>query len=278
MTTVSTLFASKIASYSILSINGYSIHLLYSYNIQCPSNFNLHYTLVRRNIQPLSSDGECLDFLRMWDAYHYLNYGFTCYVLYTGYHFTATGQNIDTDVCGSATDTTPSHFVNGFHGSSLNLEFRSNRVVTNAGFFLAITCINPAPFRVTRQAEQGFQQRRDCVTSRLLPGYRVGKKKRSIQPFDMVWLVWSYFWHWCFDLIHFWDEGGACVCILKVLFIPYNRTKYFISGMSGHSEFHGSGSPQDECSSMKTILSLLKRRERSSTCLKIYKCFKYSTG
>ena len=111
------------------------------------------------------------------------------YVLHTGYHFTATGQNVDTDVCGNASDTIPSFAENGFHGSSLNLEFQSNRIVTNSGFFLAITCINPGPSRVTRQVEQGFQQRRDCVASRLLPGYRVGKKKRSIQPFDIVWLV-----------------------------------------------------------------------------------------
>ena len=112
------------------------------------------------------------------------------YVLYPGYHFTATGQNVDTDVCGSASDTIPDFAANGFHGSSLNLEFRSNRIVTSGGFFLAVSCVsNSVSTRVSRQVEQGLQQRSDCVASRLPPGYKVGKKKRSIQTIDMVWLV-----------------------------------------------------------------------------------------
>ena len=101
-----------------------------------------------------------------------------------GLHFVATGQSVDTDVCGDPTSTpVPPSAQNGFHGSSLNVEFRSNRIGTSSGFFLAAICINPAPFRVARQAEEGFQQRSDCMPSQAL---RTGKKKRAIQPFDIV--------------------------------------------------------------------------------------------
>ena len=94
---------------------------------------------------------------------------------------------MDADVCGDPTSRTVPGFVqNGFHGSSLNVEFRSNRIGTSSGFFLAAVCINPAPFRVARQAEVGFQQRSDCTLSQSLPMHRTGKKKRAIQPFDIV--------------------------------------------------------------------------------------------
>ena len=91
-------------------------------------------------------------------------------------------------MCGDATsDPIPDIVQSGFHGSSLSLEFRSNRITTDNGFFLAAVCINPAPFRVARQVEAGFQQRSDCQPSQLLPGYRIiGKKKRSLEHFDIV--------------------------------------------------------------------------------------------
>ena len=60
------------------------------------------------------------------------------------------------------------------------MEFRSNRVFNGNGFFVAVTCINPAPFRVARQA--GLQQRDDCMTSKSLPLRRVGRRKRSQKP------------------------------------------------------------------------------------------------
>ena len=94
---------------------------------------------------------------------------------------------MDTDVCGDPTSRpVPDFALNGFHGSSLNVEFRSNRIGTASGFFLAITCINPAPFRTARQAEVGFQQRSDCMPSQSLPVHRTGRKKRAIQPLDIV--------------------------------------------------------------------------------------------
>ena len=113
-------------------------------------------------------------------------------MLYTGIQFTATGGNVISDVCGDPNSMPlPPFVLNGFHGTSLDVEFRSNRIETTSGFFLAAVCINPAPLRVARQAEQlGFQQRRDCVPSQSLLGSRVGRKKRSIQPLDFVRACW----------------------------------------------------------------------------------------
>lgn len=94
---------------------------------------------------------------------------------------------MDTDVCGDPTSRlVPDFALNGFHGSSLNVEFRSNRVGTANGFFLAAICINPAPFRAARQAEIGFQQRSDCMPSQSLPVHRAGRRKRATQPLDIV--------------------------------------------------------------------------------------------
>ena len=104
-----------------------------------------------------------------------------------GLQFVATGQNVDTDVCGDPTSRpVPDFALNGFHGSSLNVEFRSNRIGTASGFFLAAICVNPAPFRAARQAEVGFQQRSDCMPSQALPMRRTGRRKRSIEPLDIV--------------------------------------------------------------------------------------------
>lgn len=98
-------------------------------------------------------------------------------------------MNVDADVCGNATSNPIPDFVkSGFHGSSLNLEFRSNRIASDEGFFVALICINPAPFRTARQVEVGFQQRRDCTTSQLLPGYRLGgrRERKSLNSFETV--------------------------------------------------------------------------------------------
>ena len=109
------------------------------------------------------------------------------YHFIAGFHFVATGQNVDTDVCGDPTSRPAPDFAqNGFHGSSLNVEFRSNRIGTSTGFFLAAVCVNPAPFRTARQAEVGFQQRSDCMPSQSLPVHRTGRKKRAVQPLDIV--------------------------------------------------------------------------------------------
>ena len=94
---------------------------------------------------------------------------------------------MNTDVCGDPTSRpVPEHALNGFHGSSLNVEFRSNRVGTANGFFLSGICINPTPFRTARQAEVGFQQRSDCMPSQSLPVHRTGRTKRTTQPLDIV--------------------------------------------------------------------------------------------
>lgn len=59
-----------------------------------------------------------------------------------GYQFTATGASVPTDACGDLYYL-PDALKYGVHGSSLNVEFRSNRIFNmDTGFFLAIVCIS----------------------------------------------------------------------------------------------------------------------------------------
>ena len=46
------------------------------------------------------------------------------------------------DLCGSMEDL-PKVQRSGVHGSGLTLDFRSNRINTGEGFFLALTCTRP---------------------------------------------------------------------------------------------------------------------------------------
>ena len=61
--------------------------------------------------------------------------------LFIGYHFTATGANVDTDACGEL-DNLPAVLKSGAHGSALNVDFRSNRINRTMDFFLSVVCIN----------------------------------------------------------------------------------------------------------------------------------------
>lgn len=47
------------------------------------------------------------------------------------------------DLCGNMTDL-PDVQKSGVHGSGLTLDFRSNRINTGDGFFLALTCVLPS--------------------------------------------------------------------------------------------------------------------------------------
>ena len=64
------------------------------------------------------------------------------FILNAGYHFTATGANVLTDACGQKDDLSP-ELVSGVHGSSLMLDFRSNRIHTSGTMFLSLSCIIP---------------------------------------------------------------------------------------------------------------------------------------
>ena len=64
-------------------------------------------------------------------------------LLLVGYQFTATGAPVDKDVCGNMVDL-PDALKSGVHGSGLTLDFRSNRINTRNGFFLALTCTLPS--------------------------------------------------------------------------------------------------------------------------------------
>ena len=53
------------------------------------------------------------------------------------------------DLCGSMEDL-PKVQRYGVHGSGLTLDFRSNRINTGEGFFLALTCTRPLAARKKR--------------------------------------------------------------------------------------------------------------------------------
>lgn len=61
--------------------------------------------------------------------------------IHAGYHFTATGTTVDSDACGDL-EQLPSSQKSGAHGSSLTVDFRSNRINRNIDFFLAVTCVD----------------------------------------------------------------------------------------------------------------------------------------
>ena len=63
----------------------------------------------------------------------------TSYTFAIGYHFTATGAPADQEACGTKDDL-PTVLKTGTHGSALTVDFRSNRVKSSTGFFLALTC------------------------------------------------------------------------------------------------------------------------------------------
>lgn len=84
--------------------------------------------------------------------------------------------------------------LSGVHGSSLNVEFRSNRINTDAGFFLAIVCIYTGPLTDTPPPTGlpgptgapppglGLQQLTDCMPSQTLrprPGRVVRSDKQT---------------------------------------------------------------------------------------------------
>ena len=55
------------------------------------------------------------------------------------------------DLCGNMEDL-PEVQKRGVHGSGLTLDFRSNRVNTGEGFFLALTCTLPSGTRRKRSS------------------------------------------------------------------------------------------------------------------------------
>ena len=55
------------------------------------------------------------------------------------------------DLCGNMEDL-PEAQKSGVHGSGLTLDFRSNRVNTGEGFFLALTCTLPSAARRKRSS------------------------------------------------------------------------------------------------------------------------------
>ena len=70
-----------------------------------------------------------------------------------GYHFTATGTPAPKDICGNMEDLAEVE-KSGVHGSGLTLDFRSNRINTGEGFFLALICTLPS-------AAGGSRRKRD---------------------------------------------------------------------------------------------------------------------
>lgn len=115
------------------------------YNIQCPSeDYVLHYTMVHFNIEPPwpNADGTCLDFLRKSKekgCFILLDY-VLWYWICLGYDFTVSGVSAPKDACGELQDLDPV-LKSGTHGSSLTLDFRSNRINRTEDFFLALVCI-----------------------------------------------------------------------------------------------------------------------------------------
>lgn len=86
-----------------------------------------------------------------------------CLVFYVnvGFQFTATGASVSTDACGDM-DNLTDVLKSGVHGSSLSVDFRSNRINnTDVGFFLAIVCINTTSNeQSTGSSAQSHKQKR----------------------------------------------------------------------------------------------------------------------
>ena len=67
-----------------------------------------------------------------------------------GYHFTSTGVAVDTDACGNLEDL-PDVLKSGVHGSGLAVDFRTNRIKRDKGFFLTLSCIQQSTGPGARQ-------------------------------------------------------------------------------------------------------------------------------
>lgn len=104
--------------------------------------------MVRFDVEP-PVNGQCLDFLRMLLSkinYCVLQIGVFSNLCMqydnTGYEFIVTGADVPTDACGNL-NSLPGVLQSGVHGSSLMVDFRSNRINTGMDFFLALTCTLP---------------------------------------------------------------------------------------------------------------------------------------
>ena len=69
------------------------------------------------------------------------------------------------NLCGNMEDL-PEAQKSGVHGSGLTLDFRSNRVNTGEGFFLALTCTLPSGARRKRSSTLDPSKRLDGIVIR----------------------------------------------------------------------------------------------------------------
>ena len=69
------------------------------------------------------------------------------YLICIGYHFTTTWGGVIEDACGGKEKLSEKLMSGDLHGSGLTFDFRSNRIHSNGGFYLGITCILPSTAR-----------------------------------------------------------------------------------------------------------------------------------
>ena len=123
-------------------------------------------------------NGRCLDFLRtlLNLPNHILVSSKLCNNKTIGYEF-STGTNVPKDACGDL-NSLSEMLQSGSHFPSLMVNFRSNRLNTSMGFFLAITCTLPSEW--TAQNDPGVapfsaagprsQDQTKCTRTRNLSG------------------------------------------------------------------------------------------------------------
>ena len=105
-------------------------------------------------------------------------------LLYTGIHFSATGINNYSDLCGKLEfKLLQNEASGGFHGSKLTLDFRSNRIYHKGDFNLGIVCI---PSSAMAQKNSGYGNRysvQDCSSSQTLRSKRSANRPTTTKEF-----------------------------------------------------------------------------------------------
>lgn len=83
-----------------------------------------------------------------------------------GFNFDITGKYKTSDLCGTHKNLTDD-MRHGFHGSHVNLDFRSNRIHSSGDFLLGMACVLPEatvaqPKTVNKNSYNGLRR---CLSS-----------------------------------------------------------------------------------------------------------------
>lgn len=89
------------------------------------------------------------------------------------------------DACGKLDDLSP-QLKSGVHGSSLTLDFRSNRVNRVTGLFLAVTCSIPRSTGSRRKRSTHSPFEAGCTPTTLLDGRTVNDPDDPQTAEDLV--------------------------------------------------------------------------------------------